>query len=124
MMTFHRIDVAWLVVLYASFIGFAWLLLKSPLIAEPFKAAPRQYSVGAGLNGFRGLLAICVFVYHAMTHFNYSRTGIWDNPISVFHHVPEQAGMGSFFMITAYLFTTKIVNIKDLDWMRVGLDPI
>jgi len=119
MMTFHHIDVAWLAVLYASFIGFAWLLLKSPLIAEPFKAAPRQYAVGAGLNGFRGLLAICVFVYHAMIQFNYLRTGIWDNPISVFHHVPEQAGMGSFFMITAYLFTTKIVNLKDLDWMRV-----
>jgi len=119
MMTFKHIDLAWLALLYASFIGFAWLLLKSPLIAEPFRAAPRQHAVGAGINGFRGLLAISVFVYHAMIHFNYLRTGIWDNPLSVFHHVPEQAGMGSFFMITAYLFTAKIVNSNDLDWMRV-----
>ena len=117
--TFHHIDLAWLAVLYASFIGFAWLLLKTPFIAEPFKAAPPQFPVGAGLNGYRGMLAICVFFHHAMIHFNYLRTKIWDNPISVFHHVPEQVGMGGFFMMTAYVFTTKIVSINDLDWMRV-----
>lgn len=74
------------------------------------------------LDGLRGLLASFVFFHHAMIWYFYLKNGIWQSPPS---RLFEYFGSGSvlmFFMITAFLFFSKISNssrTKKFDWLRL-----
>jgi peptidoglycan/LPS O-acetylase OafA/YrhL len=64
----------------------------------------------AALDGLRGILALCVFLHHAvMTHAAYG-TGTWAVPESNFDNLLGRVGVSLFFMISAYLFWGRVVR--------------
>ena len=81
-----------------------------------FKAADVAPTSGgrrvATLDGLRGLLALSVFLHHAIVNYQYQRTGVWTVPPSGFYAMLGQAGVALFFMITGYLFWTKLLLEK------------
>lgn len=82
-------------------------------------ATPRY----ASLDGLRGYLALAVFLSHSSIWYFYLRSGTWDVPPS---HVYTQLGQGSvtlFFMITAFLFWSKLLDARQqpIDWSRLYL---
>ncbi|MBX3340195.1 MAG: acyltransferase [Nitrospira sp.] len=75
------------------------------------------------LDGLRGYLALAVFVSHSSIWYFYLRSGTWDVPPS---NVYTQLGQGSvtlFFMITGFLFWSKLLDGRHqpIDWSRLYL---
>ncbi|ENL2990111.1 acyltransferase [Escherichia coli] len=70
------------------------------------------------IDGLRGLLALFVFVHHASIWKGFLKTGVWENPPSNFFTNIGQVGVSIFFMITGYLFFTKIRN-GNQEWIRL-----
>ncbi|MGC3975273.1 MAG: acyltransferase [Nitrospira sp.] len=75
------------------------------------------------LDGLRGYLALAVFVSHSSVWYFYLRSGTWDVPPS---NVYTQLGQGSvtlFFMITGFLFWSKLLDGRQqpIDWSRLYL---
>ena len=75
------------------------------------------------LDGLRGYLALAVFVSHSSIWYFYLRSGTWDVPPS---NVYTQLGQGSvtlFFMITGFLFWSKLLDGRQhpIDWSRLYL---
>lgn len=70
------------------------------------------------LDGLRGFLALGVVAHHITEMITSSKTGIWQT--SPFFVTLGQLGTSTFFMITGYLFWSKLLSKKGkLDW--VGL---
>jgi peptidoglycan/LPS O-acetylase OafA/YrhL len=70
------------------------------------------------IDGIRGYLAFFVFLHHSYIWNVYLRTTKWDEPqLNLFNHF-GQTSVSLFFIITAFLFTTKLLNNKtqDFDW--------
>jgi peptidoglycan/LPS O-acetylase OafA/YrhL len=75
----------------------------------------------AALDGLRGYLAIAVFIHHACTWFFYLHRGRWELPPSNVYTNLGQAGVAMFFMLTAFLFTSKLIDARgvSIDWTRL-----
>jgi peptidoglycan/LPS O-acetylase OafA/YrhL len=70
------------------------------------------------IDGIRGYLAFFVFLHHSYIWSVYLRTNKWEMPMSnLFNHF-GQTSVSLFFIITAFLFTTKLLNNKtqDFEW--------
>jgi len=64
------------------------------------------------LDGFRGFLAISVFIHHTSVWYEYLHSGIWREPNSnLFNHL-GQSSVSLFFMISSFLFISKLLNFK------------
>ena len=70
------------------------------------------------IDGMRGLLAIFVLIHHAIIWYGYLLSGIWKAPEVNFATNLGQVGVTFFFMITGYLFYSKIRS-SDQDWTRL-----
>ncbi len=70
------------------------------------------------IDGLRGFLAISVFMHHGAIWYGYFQTGIWDAPKSNFFNLLGQASVSLFFMISAFLFVSKLLDAKErgFDW--------
>lgn len=75
----------------------------SGLIASEVASDSRFHSV----DGLRGFLAIAVFFHHAVISYFCYVHGRWELPPSRFYANLGQAGVATFFMITAFLFWNK-----------------
>jgi peptidoglycan/LPS O-acetylase OafA/YrhL len=64
----------------------------------------------SSLDGLRGFLAFAVFFHHAAISHEYWSDGHWTLPPSRFYALLGQLGVSVFFMITAYLFWTKLLK--------------
>ena len=65
------------------------------------------------IDGLRGFLALGVFIHHSSVWYSYAKTGIWDIPNSnLFAHLGSTS-VSFFFMITSFLFVSKLLNAKD-----------
>lgn len=64
------------------------------------------------IDSLRGFLAIFVFVHHAAIWHQYFQIGRWDAPPSNFYNQIGQTSVVFFFMITSYLFVTKLLNTE------------
>jgi peptidoglycan/LPS O-acetylase OafA/YrhL len=75
----------------------------------------------AAIDGLRGYLALAVFMHHACIWFFQLRTGRWEAPPSNLYVHLGQTGVALFFMITAFLFVTKVLDADRLpiDWLRL-----
>lgn len=96
----------------------AWLTAHA--LTRVFGAPPSDGRF-ATIDGLRGFLAFSVFMHHNVIWFVYLRTGQWVAPQSaLFRHFGESA-VALFFMITAFLFTTKVLNSRErpIDWTRL-----
>ena len=72
----------------------------------------------ASIDGLRGYLAFAVLLHHAAIWFGYLRAGEWQPPATnLFMHF-GQSGVALFFMITAFLFTSKLLAARQqgIDW--------
>jgi peptidoglycan/LPS O-acetylase OafA/YrhL len=65
------------------------------------------------IDGLRGFLAIGVFIHHTTIWYQYLHSGIWDVPKSNLYTLLGQGSVSLFFMITSFLFVSKIINAKD-----------
>lgn len=70
------------------------------------------------IDGLRGYLALFVFFHHASIWYFFLRTGRWNAPPS---HLYTHFGQGSvaiFFMITGFLFFSKLIDgrSRPIDW--------
>lgn len=79
--------------------------------------SPRRF---AAIDGLRGYLAMGVFVHHACIWYFYLREGVWRLPPSSFYANIGQASVVMFFMITSFLFSTKLMDEKpgSFGWAR------
>jgi peptidoglycan/LPS O-acetylase OafA/YrhL len=69
------------------------------------KGAPNRYY--SSIDGLRGVLAMSVFFYHAISTYFYFRTGDWDSPPSHFYAQMGPFAVTMFFFITGFLFWSK-----------------
>lgn len=80
----------------------------------------------ASLDGLRGYLAFFVFLHHSAIWYSYSHTGRWE---PVHSHLYTHLGQSSvlfFFMITGFLFLSKILNAYDkpLNWTLIYIGRV
>jgi peptidoglycan/LPS O-acetylase OafA/YrhL len=72
------------------------------------------------IDGLRGLLAFAVFLHHAAIWDGYRSDGLWRLPNNFLANLGPVA-VSLFFMITAFLFTTKVIEAERTDgrfWAR------
>lgn len=83
-------------------------------------APPNQHAGRlATLDGLRGFLALAVFFNHAALYHDFLPTGLWKPPPSQFYVLLGQVGVAVFFMITGYLFWSRmIVERGQPDWVK------
>ena len=80
--------------------------------------APKRYD---SLDGLRGVLALFVMIHHASIWRGYASTGEWQLPPSRFYSHLGGTSVALFFMVTAFLFGSKLLNARPgaLDWTRL-----
>ena len=78
------------------------------------------------IDGLRGYLAFFVFLHHASIWYFYTHTGQWEKPHSNLYTHFGQTSVALFFMITAFLFFSKLLNAqkKPLDWARLFISRL
>lgn len=67
------------------------------------------------IDGLRGFLALGVFFTHAISTHTWYAEGRWDASLVPFCLVAGQAGVSLFFMITGFLFWSRVLRRRDLD---------
>ena len=74
----------------------------------------------SSIDGLRGFLALSVFINHGCVWFFYLRTGDWDVDSRLYDHMGESA-VALFFMITGFLFFSKLINAnkRPVDWTQL-----
>ena len=95
-------------------------LLISVFIAnqiKPISINPVQYN---SIEGLRGYLAFFVFIHHSYIWFSYLKTNTWEAPQSNLFNSFGQSSVLFFFMITSFLFTSKLLDSSPvIDWKKL-----
>ena len=78
-----------------------------------FKSVPNRHET---LDGLRGLLAIAVFIHHTSVWHGYLQTGEWLEPNSYLYNQLGQSSVALFFMISSFLFISKLLNFKRAEY--------
>lgn len=83
--------------------------------------APTGLGRYAAIDGLRGYLALFVFLHHSCIWYFFPKTGQWNVPPSNLYTHFGQSGVALFFMITGFLFFTKLIDGKtqSIDWLRL-----
>ncbi len=72
------------------------------------------------IDGLRGYLAISIFVHHFMLTWVWKNSGHWSRPYEIYFQNIGIVGVMIFFMITGYLFISKIIiNKGKINWKRL-----
>lgn len=93
--------------LYFIFIFISMVWVRSPHFSKALTDSSNRFGC---LDGLRGVLAVGVFVHHSYVGYLYFITGTWSWSNSPVIDNMGQATVALFFMITAFLFTTKLIN--------------
>lgn len=108
--------------IWPYFAAMAVLLL---LVATPlFRAAdalpnPDRPRIST-LDGLRGFSALGVFFHHSAFYHDYLSNGLWRPPPSRFYMLLGESGVAMFFMITGFLFWSRIIREKnDAKWISL-----
>ena len=88
--------------------------LISPILDEPLSEGRFQ-----SIDGIRGYLGFSVFLHHSCIWYFYLKNKAWAVPPSYIYTNLGQGGVAIFFMITSFLFFTKILDHKSkpIDWI-------
>lgn len=80
----------------------------------------------ASIDGLRGYLAFFVFIHHSSIWYFYLRSGTWTAPPSNLYTHFGESSVALFFMITSFLFFTKInqSDRKDVDWLKLFVSRV
>lgn len=78
------------------------------------------------IDGLRGFLALGIFIHHASIWHQYLQINSWESPKSYLYGHFGQTSVSFFFMITAFLFITKLINNGDkiFDWNSLYISRI
>ena len=100
-------------------------ILTSQAIVKLFKIAPTPGRYAA-IDGLRGYLAFCVFLHHSCVWYFYARSGIWQVPPSNAYTNFGQTSVTLFFMITGFLFFSKLIEgrSRPIDWPRLFISRV
>jgi peptidoglycan/LPS O-acetylase OafA/YrhL len=93
-------------------------LISAWILARWIPVADNHY---AALDGLRGFLAISIMIHHGGYWYSYARTGHWDGVPSLLHINLGRGSVILFFMVTAFLFFTKLLSgrKRPIDWPRL-----
>ncbi|SEK54426.1 Peptidoglycan/LPS O-acetylase OafA/YrhL, contains acyltransferase and SGNH-hydrolase domains [Roseateles sp. YR242] len=105
---------------WPALVALALALLTSHLVAgrgHLHEEASRFRSI----DGLRGYLAFGVFLHHAAIWQGYRTTGQWAPLNSAFYMNAGKGSVALFFMITAFLFYSRLLDArhKPMDWTRL-----
>ncbi len=93
-----------------------------------FKAADQpiaQQNRRLTIDGLRGFLALGVFFHHAAMYQIALTQGVWSLPPSQFYILTGQFGVSMFFMITGYLFWSRVLRDKGrTDWASLYISRV
>lgn len=94
--------------------------VTSFLLAKMFGSPPDQGRFST-IDGLRGYLAFFVFLHHSSIWYFYLRTGHWEVPPSNLYTHFGQSSVALFFMITGFLFFSKLIDgrVKRIDWGKL-----
>ena len=109
---------------FVSIIGLL-LIVNTPLFSAA-DAPPGTY-VGriSSIDGLRGFLAFAVVFFHGSTYSTYVATGVWATPPSNFYEKIGPIAVSLFFMITGYLFWSKMLrDCGRPDWLGLYIGRI
>lgn len=98
-----------------------WLVIVGVCLLVGYDLAARSRFYGARLaeesrnrhgtvDGLRGFLALAVFGAHAVNMYGLHALARWDTPGPSFYGSAAEAGVSLFFMITAFLFWTRVLR--------------
>jgi len=75
----------------------------------------------AGIDGLRGLLALGVFLHHAVYWYSYATHGTWRFYSSGLYMSFGHASVNMFFMLTGFLFSLKLIDgrTREIDWLKL-----
>ena len=78
-----------------------------------------DYQRAISLDSLRGVLVSLIVVSHAASWFGYLQSGRWALPPSVALTYMAQASVAMLFMLTGYLFTSKLLQSRHqgMDWI-------
>jgi peptidoglycan/LPS O-acetylase OafA/YrhL len=101
----------------------ALLLRAIPQIAQHLShCGESRYG---SIDGLRGYLAFGVFVHHAIITWFYLHTGVIDFPPSNFYSQIGQSSVALFFMITGFLFWSRLLNQgRQHDWLAFAVSRV
>jgi peptidoglycan/LPS O-acetylase OafA/YrhL len=100
------------VILYVAMLAIAVVATRFPSVVANLTIDRGRYGT---LDGFRGVLAIGVFVHHSFTAYKYFTLGVWDWSLSPILNHLGQTSVAIFFMITGFLFALKAMSPR-IDW--------
>src|SRR5438105_476841 len=86
--------------------------------------APSSEGRYASIDGLRGYLAFFVFVHHSAAWYYFLRTG-WQTPSNLFSFFGPGC-VAFFFMITGFLFFSKLLEAKEkpVDWTKLYMSRV
>lgn len=78
------------------------------------------------IDGIRGILALSVFICHSSTLPQFVDTGVWASTKSNLYNNFGAISVSFFFMITSFLFITKLLNSKgnQFDWISLYISRV
>lgn len=100
-------------------------LLTCYLLAKKY-GVPIAHERFQSIDGLRGYLALFVFIHHSSIWYYYLRSGEWKVPPSVLFTDFGIVGVALFFMITGFLFFSKLLKGRSekIDWERLFVSRI
>ena len=104
----------WLLLPWGSALAMVWAL-------SAWLPTPKPDGRFPTIDGLRGHLATWVYIHHGTIWWTYLRTGAWASPqSSLFNHL-GQSSVALFFMITAFLFVGRLMDVpqREVDWVRL-----
>ena len=89
-------------------------------------APPVETGRYASVDGLRGYLALVVFLHHACIWYFYQRSGKWQVPPSHLYTHLGQSSVMLFFMITGFLFFSKLIEgrRRSIDWLKLFVSRV
>ncbi|WP_118972478.1 acyltransferase family protein [Taibaiella koreensis] len=78
------------------------------------------------IDGLRGFLALGVFIHHSSIWYQYVRLKSWESVPSNFYMHLGETSVAFFFMITAFLFVTKLLQAREqkINWHTLFISRI
>ena len=113
-----------------SFIPIIPVLFLSMFVLNIFNKYILKIELPKGRNqsidGLRGYLAIVVYFHHAIVWYFFLTINKWTYPPSNLYNHFGLTSVGFFFMITSYLFFSKIANSKKrrLNWKQLYIGRV
>ncbi len=110
--SYPLLAIAYVSTLYAIMLTLAFFLAKFSAVSKNITHSEGRYG---SLDGFRGVLAVGVFIHHSFAAYGYFMFGDWKWSQSMLLNHLGQTTVALFFMITGFLFALKSTS-STVDW--------